>query len=123
MYDRGLFTLGSPSPGRRNTKEIPPLGAKSTQQGHEGSETIVVYDYIWCGTTSGMTRNLQYLSTVDMDHKRCKFGPKKPQNYIVHPMLVPVVSHFFSYPAFKCLQYHPMPQTCVCGDRHAKAYL
>ena len=67
----------------------------------------------WCGTTSGMTRNLQYMSTVDMDHKRCKNGPKTPQNYIVHPMLVPVVSYFSSYPAFKCLQYHPMLKTCV----------
>ena len=61
-----------------------------------------------------MTRKLQYSSTVDMDHKRCKYGPKTPQNYIVHPMLVPGVSYCFSYPAFKCLQYHPMPQTCVC---------
>ena len=24
-----------------------------------------------------------------------------------------LVSSFISYPAFKCLQYHPMPQTCV----------
>ena len=68
----------------------------------------------WCGTTSGMTGNLQYLSTVDMDHKRCKNGPETPQNYIVHPMLVPVVSYLISYPAFKCLQYHPRLQTCVC---------
>ena len=48
---------------------------------------------------------------------------KTPQNYIVHAMLVPVVSYFISYPAFICLQYHPMPQTCVYRDRHAKAYL
>ena len=39
-----------------------------------------------------------------MEHKWCKNGPKTPQNYIVHPMLVPVVSYFISYPAFKCLQ-------------------
>ena len=38
-----------------------------------------------------------------------------------NPMLVPVVSYFISYPAFKCLQYHPMPQTCVwtvIGDQN-----
>ena len=50
-----------------------------------------------------------------------RYGPRKvqkwaetPQNYIVPPMLVPAVSYLISYPAFKCLQYHPMPQTCVC---------
>ena len=30
-------------------------------------------------------------------------------------------TYFISYPAFKCLQYHPMPQTCVwtvIGDQN-----
>ena len=61
------------------------------------------------------------MNHMDMEHKWCKNGPKTPQNYIVHPMLVPVVSYFISYPAFKCLQYHPMPQTCVwtvIGDQN-----
>ena len=60
-----------------------------------------VYDYMWCGTTSGMTRNLEYLSTVDMDHKRCKNGPKTPQIYIVQPTPVHIVSYFIYYLAFK----------------------
>ena len=61
------------------------------------------------------------MNHMDMEHKWCKNGPKTPQNYIVHPMLVPVVSYFISYPAFKCLQNHPMPQTCVwtvIGDQN-----
>ena len=61
------------------------------------------------------------MNHMDMEHKWCKSGPKTPQNHIVHPMLVPVVSYFISYPAFKCLQYHPMPQTCVwtvIGDQN-----
>ena len=87
MFDHRRFTLRSPYLRRRNTQEIPPLGTQSTQQGHEDSETIFVYDYIWCGTSSGMTRNLQFLSTVDMDHKRWKSGPKTPQIYIFHPLL------------------------------------
>ena len=61
------------------------------------------------------------MNHMDLEHKWCKTGRKTPQNYIVHPMLVPVVSYFFSYPAFKCLQYHPMPQTCVwtvIGDQN-----
>ena len=53
------------------------------------------------------------MNHMDMECKRCKNGPKTPQNCIVHPMLVPVVSYFISYPAFKCLQYHPMPKTFV----------
>ena len=90
MFDHRLFTLRSPYLGRRNTQEIPPLGTH-------------VYDYMWCGTTSGMTRNLQYLSTVDMDHKRCKNGPKTPQIYIVQPTPVHIVSYFIYYLAFKYL--------------------
>ena len=61
------------------------------------------------------------MNHMDMEHKWCKDGPKTPQDYIVHPMLVPVVSYFISYPAFKCLQYHPMPGTCVwtvIGDQN-----
>ena len=103
MFDHRLFTLRSPYLGRRNTQEIPPLGTQSTQQWHEGSETIFVYDYMWWGTTSGRTRNLQYLSTVDMDHKRCKNGPKTPQIYIVQPTPVHIVSYFIYYLAFKYL--------------------
>ena len=72
-----LFTLCSPYLGRRNAQEEPPLGTKSRHQGHEGSATIFVYYNMWCGTTSGMTRNFQYFSSVDMDHKRCKYGPAK----------------------------------------------
>ena len=53
------------------------------------------------------------MNHMDMEHKWYKNGPNTPQNYIVHPMLVPVLSYFLSYPALKCLQYHPMPQTCV----------
>ena len=53
------------------------------------------------------------MNHMDMEHKWSRNRPKPPQNYIVHPMLVPVVSYFISYPAFKCLQYHSMPQTCV----------
>ena len=103
MFDHRLFTLRSPYLGRCNTQEIPPLGTQSTQQWHEGSETIFVYDYMWCGTTSGMTRNLQYLSTVDTDHKRCKNGPKTPQIYIVQPTPVHIVSYSIYYLAFKYL--------------------
>ena len=40
------------------------------------------------------------MNHMDMERKRCKSGPKTPQNYIVHPMLVPVLSYFISYPAF-----------------------
>ena len=60
------------------------------------------------------------MNHMDMEHKWCKDGPKTPQNCIVHPMLVPVVSYFF-YPACKCLQGHRMPQTCVwtvIGDQN-----
>ena len=103
MFDHRLFILRSPYLGRRNTKEIPPRGTQSTQKGHEGSETIFVYDYIWCGTTSRMTRNLQYMSPVDMDHKRCKDGPKTPQIYIFRPSPLHIVSHFINYLAFKYL--------------------
>ena len=101
MFDHRLFTLRSPYLGRRKTQEIPPLGTQSTQQWHEDSGTIFVYDYMWCGTTSGMTRNLQYLSTVDMDHKRCQHGPETPQIYIVQPIAVHIVSYFIYYLAFK----------------------
>ena len=103
MFDYDVFTLRSPYLARRNTIEIPPLGTQSTQKGHEGSETIFVYDYIWCATTSGMTRNLLYLSTVDMDHKRCKNGPKTPQIYIFQSTPVHIVSYFIYYQAFKYL--------------------
>ena len=68
-----------------------------------------------------MTRNLQYLSTVDMDHKRCKNGPKTPQIYIVQPTSPHIVSYFVFYLALKYLQYHLMPQTCVwtvIGDQN-----
>ena len=61
------------------------------------------------------------MNPMDMENQSCKDGPKTPQNYIVHPMLVPVVLYFISYPAFKCLQYHPMRQTCVwtvIGDQN-----
>ena len=53
------------------------------------------------------------MNPMDMENQSCKDGPKTPQNYIVHPMLVPVVLYSISYPAFKCLQYHPMRQTSV----------
>ena len=62
------------------------------------------------------------MNHMDMEHKWCKNGPKTPQSYIVYPMLVPVVSYCISYPAFKCLQYHPMPQNIcvwtVIGDQN-----
>ena len=103
MFDHRLSTLRSPYLRRRNTQEKPPLGSQSMQQWHEGSETIFVYDYMWCGTTSGMTGNLQYLSIVDMDHKRCKNGPKTLQIYIVQPTPVNIVSYFIYYLAFKYL--------------------
>ena len=51
----------------------------------------------------GMTRNLQYLSTVDMDHKRCQNGLKTPQIYIFQPNPVHIVSYFIYYLAFKYL--------------------
>ena len=69
----------------------------------EVGQSLYMIDYMWCGTTSGMTRNLQYLSTVDMDHKRCKNGPKTPQIYIVQPTPVHIVSYFIYYLAFKYL--------------------
>ena len=97
MFGHCPFTPRSPYPGRRNTQEIPPLGTQSAQQGHEGSERIFVCDYMWCGTTSGMTRNLQYLSTVDMHHKRCKNGPERPPIYIVQATPVHIVSYFIYY--------------------------
>ena len=61
------------------------------------------------------------MNHMDMEHKWCKNGPKTPQIYIVQPTPVHIVSYFISYPAFKCLQYHPMPQTCVwtvIGDQN-----
>ena len=61
------------------------------------------------------------MNHMDMEHKWCKNGPKTPQNYIVHRMFVPVVSYLISYPAFKCLQYHTMTETCVwtmIGDQN-----
>ena len=56
------------------------------------------------------------MNHIDMEHKWCKNGPKTPQNYVVHSMLVPVVSYFISYPAFKCLPSYA-PNMCVDGDR------
>ena len=78
---------------------------------------------------------------MEMDHKRCKIGPKTPQMFIVHPILMHIVLYVTykentrskakkdlkwlkQFLSFKCIQYQPKPQNmCVYGDRHAKAHL
>ena len=41
------------------------------------------------------------MNHMDMERKRCTNGPKTPQIYIVHPILMPVVSEFMYYLSFK----------------------
>ena len=56
-----------------------------------------------------------------MDHKRCKIGPKTPQIYIVHPILMHILSYLMYLLSFKCIQYKPKPQTSVwtlIGDQN-----
>ena len=31
---------------------------------------------------------------MEMDHKRCKIGPKTPEMFIAHPILMHIVSYF-----------------------------
>ena len=62
-----------------------------------------------------------HMNHMDMERKRCKNGPKTPQNYIVHPILMHILSYFMSLLSFKCIQYQPKPQTCVwtvIGDQN-----
>ena len=61
------------------------------------------------------------MNHMDMERKRCKNGTKTPQIYIVHHILMPVVSEFMYCLSFKCIQYQPKPQTCawtVIGDQN-----
>ena len=53
------------------------------------------------------------MNHMNMECKRCKKGPKTPGIYIVHHILMPVVSYFMQFLSFKRIQYQPRPQTCV----------
>ena len=62
-----------------------------------------------------------HMNHMDMERKRCKNGPKTPQNYIVHPIRMHILSYFMSLLSFKCIQHQPKPQTCVwtvIGDQN-----
>ena len=62
-----------------------------------------------------------HMNHMDMERERCKNGPKTPQNYIVHPIRMHMLSYFMSLLSFKCIQYQPKPQTCVwtvIGDQN-----
>ena len=119
MFDHRLFTLRSPYLGRRNTQEIPPLGTQSTQQWHEGSETIFAYDSLYV-----VWNNVRYDKKFAILVHR-GYGPQKVQKWAENTSNLHCSTHscahsiiFHLLPSIQILIIPSYaPNMCVDGDR------